>query len=175
VGVNAGRSTQRMTKKHPTYSALDRARSLRRDMTDAEKKLWEILRGRGIAGFDFRRQVPIGPYITDFLCHKARIIIEAEGGQHDLTSQREMTRTAFLNGEGYRVLRFWNNEVLSSLDGVYETISSALDRVSPPPNPPPSRGRALGEGNGTFTPSGGHAAPLSVRTEALPCNPCGYI
>jgi very-short-patch-repair endonuclease len=125
-----------MTKKHPTHGALNRARSLRRDMTEAEKKLWSVLRDNGVAGFAFRRQVPIGAFIADFVCQKAKIIIEVDGGQHDRSSEQELARTAFLNSEGYRVLRFWNNEVMANLDGVYESIVGALARVSPPPNLP---------------------------------------
>ena len=111
-------------------------------MTDAEKKLWAILRDNGFDGFAFRRQVPIGPFIADFVCHKARLIIEVDGGQHDLDSIREVARTEFLEREGYQVLRFWNDEVLSNLEGVHALISAALGDISPPPNPPPSRGRA---------------------------------
>ena len=103
-------------------------------------KLWALL--REIEGFKFRRQVPIGSYIVDFVCHKTKLIIEADGGQHDPESEPEIARTDFLNAEGYRVLRFWNNEVLSNLEGVHATISGALGEISPSPNPPPSRGRA---------------------------------
>src|ERR1019366_8102826 len=131
-----------MTKKHPTYGALDRARCLRRDITEAEKILWAILRDDGFAGFSFRRQVPIGPYIADFVCQKAKLIVEVDGGQHGPSSALEIARTTFLNGQGYRVLRFWNNEVMSNLEGVHSVITGALHVVSPPPNPPPSRGRA---------------------------------
>jgi very-short-patch-repair endonuclease len=129
-----------MAKKHPPSNALDRARSLRRDMTEAEMKLWAFL--REIDGFKFRRQAPIGLYIVDFVCHAAALIIEADGGQHDLESDREVPRTEFLEREGYRVLRFWNNEVLSNLEGVHTVISAALGEISPSPNPPPSRGKA---------------------------------
>jgi very-short-patch-repair endonuclease len=92
--------------------------------------------------FKFRRQVPIGPYIVDFVCHSAKLIIEADGGQHALDSHREVARTEFLEREGYRVLRFWNDEVLANPEGVYTVISAALGEISPSPNPPPSSGRA---------------------------------
>jgi len=137
--VNAATRTV-MTKKFPPPNALDRAKELRRDMTDAEWKLWTLL--REIDGFKFRRQVPIGPYIVDFVCHTARLIIEADGGQHDPDSTREVARTEFLEREGYRVLRFWNNEILSNPEGVHTTITAVLGEISPSPNPPPSRGRA---------------------------------
>ena len=129
-----------MTKKFPPAHALDRAKALRRDMTDAEWKLWALL--RQIEGFKFRRQVPIGPYIVDFVCHTAKLIIEADGGQHDLDSAQEVVRTKFLESEGYQLLRFWNNEVLSNPEGVHTVVSAALGGISPSPNPPPSRGRA---------------------------------
>ena len=129
-----------MTKKFPPPNALDRAKELRRDMTGAEWDLWNLL--RQIEGFKFRRQVPIGPYIVDFVCHTAKLIIEADGGQHDLDSHREVARTEFLGREGYRVLHFWNNEVLENPEGVHAVVTAALGELSPSPNPPPSRGRA---------------------------------
>jgi very-short-patch-repair endonuclease len=131
-----------MIKKYVAPESLERAQTLRREMTDAERKLWMILREGSIGGFAFHRQVPIGPFIADFVCHKAKLIIEVDGGQHDLGSAREVTRTEFLEREGYWVLRFWNNEVLSNLEGVHTVISGTLGEISPPPNPPPSRGRA---------------------------------
>src|SRR4051812_48770876 len=127
-------------KKHPPPNALDRAKELRRNSSEAEKKLWALV--REIEGFKFRRQVPIGRYIVDFVCHTAGLVIEADGGQHDLQSNLEVARTEFLEREGYRVLRFWNNEILSNPEGVHTVISAALGDISPPPNPPPWRGRA---------------------------------
>src|SRR6185437_9748241 len=102
-----------MIKKYVAPETVDYARTLRSEMTHAEQKLWAILRDNGFGGFAFRRQVPIGPFIADFACHKAKLIIEVDGGQHDLTSNKEVARTEFLEREGYQVLRFWNNEVLS--------------------------------------------------------------
>jgi very-short-patch-repair endonuclease len=123
-------------KKHPAKGAHHRARRLRQDMTDAERKLWSILRMDQMQALRFRRQVPIGPYVADFVCHEARLIIEVDGGQHDLSSDMELKRTRFLEGEGYRLIRFWNNEVLANLDGVYTTIIGALDRHHPHPTLP---------------------------------------
>jgi len=111
-------------------------------MTQAEKQIWHILRLRQIKAQKFRRQVLIGAYIADFVCHDARLIVEIDGGQHDHLSYREAERTEFLQNEGYRILRFWNNEILNNLDGVHHAIADAL-AASPPPNPPPSRRRAL--------------------------------
>ncbi|MDR3470771.1 MAG: endonuclease domain-containing protein [Devosia sp.] len=100
------------------------ARSLRTNSTDAERKLWSLLRNRQIAGAKFVRQFPIGPYVADFVCREAALIIEADGGQHDEPSDRE--RTAYLNAEGYSVLRFWNNDVLGNPSGVFEAVSDVL-------------------------------------------------
>jgi very-short-patch-repair endonuclease len=91
-------------------------------------------------GHKFRRQLPIGRYIADFVCHEARLIVEIDGGQHDRLSCRETERTEFLQNEGYRILRFWNNEILTNPDDVHHAITNAL-AASPPPSPPPSRGR----------------------------------
>ncbi|HJU17653.1 MAG TPA: endonuclease domain-containing protein [Stellaceae bacterium] len=110
-------------------------------MTEAERKIWRKLRSRQMERYRFRRQVPIGRFIADFVCHEARLIVEIDGGQHDPASEPEARRTRFLEGEGYRVLRFWNNEVLENPDGVQIMIAEALRRVHPHPGPPPSRGR----------------------------------
>ena len=117
-------------KKHPTEGAYSRARSLRQNMTDAERKLWQILRYRQIANHKFRRQLPIGRFIVDFACLEAKLIIEADGGQHDLTSVAERERTQFLENQDYRILRFWNNEVFDNLDGIYRVIETALNNAT---------------------------------------------
>jgi very-short-patch-repair endonuclease len=111
-------------------------------MTEAERRVWQVLRSQQMKGFKFRRQVPIGRYIADFVCHEARLIVEIDGGQHDRSSPREAERTGFLQNEGYLIARFWNNEVLANLEGVHQTIADELGRITPP-NPPPSRGRAI--------------------------------
>jgi len=118
-------------KKHPVDGAHARARILRQSMTDAERRVWQILRSQQINGFKFRRQVPIGRYIADFVCHEARLIVEIDGGQHEPSAPREIERTAFLQSEGHRVLRFWNNEVLENLDGVSQAIAEELGRITP--------------------------------------------
>ena len=107
--------------------ANERARELRRHATDAEKILWRALRDRDAINAKFRRQVPIGNYIVDFVCHAERLIIEIDGGQHAEQSQADTRRTEFLEAEGYRVLRFWNNEVLKNLDGVLDTIVAKFE------------------------------------------------
>jgi very-short-patch-repair endonuclease len=105
-----------------------RARSLRRRMTDAERRLWSKLRLRQIEGFRFRRQAPVGPYIVDFICLETKLIIEVDGGQHAAEKDKDDERTAWLEAEGYRVVRFWNNDVLSNTEGVVRMIYSALRR-----------------------------------------------
>ena len=112
-------------------------------MTDAERRVWQMIRQRQAGGFRFRRQVPLGGYIADFVCHEARLAVEIDGGQHDLDSADELKRTRFLEGQGYRVLRFWNTDALQNPEGVWTAIAQALAEASPPPNPPPSRGRAF--------------------------------
>ena len=120
-----------MVKKAPSAGAGERARNLRRDMTEAEQRLWQMLRSRQTEGYRFRRQVPIGGFIADFVCHAARLIVEIDGGQHDPSSEAEASRTRFLEAEGYRVLRFWNNEVLDNPEGVRAAIADALHQGSP--------------------------------------------
>ena len=101
-------------------------------MTEAEKLLWQKLRLRQTEGYRFRRQAPIGRFIADFVCHAARLIVEIDGGQHDLSSEQETSRTRFLESEGYRVLRFWNNEVLDNTEGVLWVITENLHSITPP-------------------------------------------
>jgi very-short-patch-repair endonuclease len=130
-------------KKHPVDGARARARNLRQDMTEAEKRVWQILRSQQMKGYKFRRQVPIGRYIADFVCHEARLIVEIDGGQHDHSSPQEVERSGLLRSQGYRILRFWNNEVLANLDGVHATIAGELGRITPTPTLPHHGGGLL--------------------------------
>jgi very-short-patch-repair endonuclease len=134
-----------MVKKTPSAGAGERARTLRRDMTKAEQRLWQMLRSRQTEGYRFRRQVPIGGFIADFVCHAARLIVEIDGGQHDPSSEAEASRTRFLEAEGYRVLRFWNNEVLDNPEGVRAAIAQHLHPLTPT-HTLPHRGPIEGEG-----------------------------
>jgi very-short-patch-repair endonuclease len=93
-----------------------RARTLRATMTDAERRLWSVLRSRRLQGYKFRRQRPIGPFIADFACIEHRLVVEADGGQH-LEGEYDARRTAWLEARGWRVLRFWNNEILANTEG----------------------------------------------------------
>ena len=103
------------------------ARDLRRDMTDAEQKLWQAIRYRQICGVKFRRQHAIGSYIADFCAVREKLIIEVDGGQHLEQQEYDTQRTEFLRSKGYRVLRFWNHEVLKELDAVLEEIRKVLE------------------------------------------------
>ncbi|MFM5954047.1 MAG: endonuclease domain-containing protein [Novosphingobium sp.] len=127
-----------------------RSRELRRNATEAERKLWPQLSGRKLHGARFNRQFPIGQFICDFVCREKRLVIEIDGGQHAMNAEYDSRRTHFLNSQGYVVLRFWNNEVLDNLDGVLMRIGEALDNR---PSPSPSRRR---EGSlWTSDPAGG--------------------
>jgi very-short-patch-repair endonuclease len=116
------------------------ARTMRKAPTEAERKLWWHLRHRlPVANTHFRRQVRIGRYIVDFASHRAKLVIEIDGGQHAEQAEADAERTKFLEGEGYRVVRFWNNEVLTNIDGVLEAIANAL-ATTPTPDPSPQGG-----------------------------------
>ena len=108
-------------------------------MTDAETALWWRLRHGQLNGHRFRRQVPIGPFIADFACLAARLVVEVDGGQHIDDADRDERRTAWLEERGYRVLRFWNTDVLTNIEAVLETTLRALP-AAPPPRPSPSGG-----------------------------------
>jgi very-short-patch-repair endonuclease len=102
------------------------ARRLRKAPTDAEGRLWLRLRYQQLDGFRFRRQQPIGSYVVDFFCSEASLVIEVDGGQHATDEERDANRTQWLEARGYRVLRFWNNDVLANTDGVVTSIQNAL-------------------------------------------------
>lgn len=118
-----------------------KARELRKNPTEAERRLWQHLRLRQFEGHKFRRQQPLGPYIVDFVCLEKKIIIEVDGGQHSTQVQYDQERSAWLEAQGFRVLRFWNNEVLGKIDTVKEVIWEALMKSHSHLTPLPSRGR----------------------------------
>ncbi len=131
------------------------ARRLRRSQTDVERKLWSRLRDRRLCGARFRRQHPIGPFIADFCCTEAKLVVELDGGQHGLQKRSDAERTAFLAGQGYRVIRFWDNEALTNMEGVLQHTVEALGVKGPSPSPCPlpngervSRTLAPGGGEG---------------------------
>ena len=108
-------------------------------MTDAEQRLWYRLRAHRLSGASFRRQFPIGRYIVDFVCLDARVIVELDGGQH-ADSIKDAARDGWLRSQGFKVLRFWNNDVLSNTNGVVQTIADAVSSVSPPSLTLPRKG-----------------------------------
>jgi very-short-patch-repair endonuclease len=110
----------------PDQSAVKRQRRLRRNSTDAEMRIWLALRDRRLGGFKFVRQETIGPYIADFACRDRKLIVELDGGQHS-ENNRDRMRDAFLAAEGYKVLRYWNNDVMTNRDGVLAVILAALE------------------------------------------------
>jgi very-short-patch-repair endonuclease len=111
---------------------VTKARALRSNSTNAERKLSALLRGRQLDGHKFVRQFAIGQYVADFVCREAALIIEVDGGQH-AENQRDDVRMRYLNAEGYSVLRFWNNDVLDNLEGVHGAIASVL-ALNPSPD-----------------------------------------
>ena len=119
----------------------DRARQLRKNMTDAERFAWQRLRYRQIGGHKFRRQVPIGPFVADFVCLECRLIVELDGGQHADRIGADAARTKWLRDQGFKVLRFWNHDVLQDWDAVEQVIWENVQALTPPPNPPPLGGR----------------------------------
>ena len=120
--------------KRPTM----RSRELRLNATDAERKLWAQLSARKVVGVRFNRQFPIGPLICDFVSRTAKLVIEVDGGQHAVDVEKDEARTAYLQSQGYQVIRFWNNDVLERIEGVVGEIERALADM---PSPNPSRKR----------------------------------
>ena len=110
-------------------SVTRRARNLRQNSTDAEKRLWQHLRLKQLAGWKFRRQQPLGTFIVDFICLEKRLIIEIDGGQH-AGNPKDTARDQWLKTQGFTILRFWNNEVLTNIDGVLEVIKEKLASFS---------------------------------------------
>ena len=135
----AGEGAQPLTKM---------ARGLRSRMTDAERKLWFALRDRRFQTFKFRRQVPIGPYVADFLSYGSRLVVEVDGGQH-AESEGDHGRDRWLAESDFRVVRFWNNDVLSNLEGVLAVLAAELGNTPHPAprlrSPPPSPARGEGK------------------------------
>lgn len=134
-GLGRGRYTSRNRKTQKN------AKELRYNQTDVEKKLWSKLRAKRLDGHRFRRQYPVGHYIVDFACIERQLIVELDGGQHAEQIAYDQGREGFLHDVGFRVLRFWNNEVLENMEGVLESIMTALQ--APLPSSPRKRGEGL--------------------------------
>lgn len=121
------------------------ARALRSESTDVERLLWRHLRAKRFAGYKFRRQQPIGPYIADFVCFDAKLVVELEGGQHADRRAQDAERDAWLRSQGFDVLRFWNTEVIEELDAVLSVILKKLSGM-PQKSPSPLMGEGQGRG-----------------------------
>ncbi|MGY4397720.1 very-short-patch-repair endonuclease [Sphingomonas sp. UYAg733] len=130
-GNDAGLTKRQLLPSNTTA----RARELRRNVTEAEKRLLRALRETFPAA-KFRFQVPMGRFFVDFCSHSAKLIIEADGGQHAIATENDASRTRFLEGEGYRVMRFWNNDIIENMEGVITTIAAQI------PSPPVEEGGA---------------------------------
>jgi very-short-patch-repair endonuclease len=140
----AGEGREGALHRSPTWKVKPkirvRARALRQELTKAERIIWYGLRAHRLDGAGFRRQTPIGRFTVDFACHDKRLVIEVDGGQH-ADNARDAERNLWLASKGYRVLRFWNNDVLRNSAGVLEMIATAAAEATPLPNPPPQGGR----------------------------------
>jgi very-short-patch-repair endonuclease len=133
-GGPQGRMRAALARRYamPDNRQKGRSRALRRNMTDAEMRLWKLLRDRRLMGAKFRRQVPVGPYIVNFYCHDSRLVVEADGGQH-LDSHHDAVRTAFLEQRGLKVVRFWNDQILKESSSVMEQILTLTSTLPPSP------------------------------------------
>jgi adenine-specific DNA-methyltransferase len=121
------------------------ARQLRKNMTGAERALWKHIRLRQMTGHKFRRQQPVGQYVVDFVCLAKRLIIELDGGQHSQQIAYDANRSAWLDSQGFRILRFWNTQVLKEIDAVKEEILKGLEDGTDTPHPdlPPQGGKGF--------------------------------
>ena len=115
------------------------SRQLRKNLTDAEQKLWNHIRKRQLHGYKFRRQAPIGKYIVDFVCFEKQLIIELDGGQHAGHEDYDNYRSEWLKSQGFKVIRFWNHDVLKQVDAIKEVIARNL--ITPHPDLPPQGGK----------------------------------
>jgi very-short-patch-repair endonuclease len=143
-----------------------RSRELRATMTDAERKLWTCLNARKVAGVRFNRQFPIGPFICDFVSRSAKLVIEVDGGQHDV--ERDAARTRFIESQGYCVVRFWDDDMLQRTEGVVSEIERVL-KDRPSPNPSRKREGDDEQGIAPHEVRSREGEFLSAETEPTPC------
>ncbi|GJQ35475.1 MAG: endonuclease [Anaerolineaceae bacterium] len=115
-----------MPPKRAAPKSYEKARKLRKELTPAERKLWAHIRNDQL-GVNFRRQHAIGNFIPDFVCIKKKLIVELDGGQHAEQAEYDADRTRFLESQGYKVIRFWNNDVMNDINGVIRNIQFALE------------------------------------------------
>ncbi len=142
--VMADHTGKKASKRHSGKTT--KARNLRRNESDAEYRLWYELKNRRLNGFKFSRQVPLGPYIADFVCREKMLIVELDGSQH-ASSVHDRQRTLWLNNQGYAVLRFWNHEISEDLSSTLNTILAVLNAEAFPPDHPDRYSPALATGN----------------------------
>ena len=143
-----------------THAKRDRARELRVNATPFEQTFWQTVRGHRFGGFKFRRQQVIGPFIVDFVCLSAKLVVELDGSQHAEAVAYDTERDAWLNSEGYRVLRVWNNEWTQQQEAVLERLWEMLNATAPSPQPLPPDG---GGAKTNATPSPTTLTPLSLQ------------
>jgi very-short-patch-repair endonuclease len=142
-------------QKSPTWQVSSKlrsnARALRKNSTDAERLLWSELRDHRLNGASFRRQVPIKNYVADFICHAAKLVIELDGGQHfsDQAEQADASRSAAIEAQGFKVLRFSNNDVMTNRTGVLEAIVTAIAARAPTLTLPRKRERGQTDNDAT--------------------------
>ena len=146
--MRVNQSWLRMTIKHSASRTVGRARRLRKESTFPEKLLWGGLRHGRLVHVKFRRQHPIGPYVADFYCHTAQLIIELDGDSHDGRAAEDRKREVYLNSKGYRVMRFLNDDVLQDLDSVLIAIARAVGVDDPGEH---TLTRPLPEGEGSIS------------------------
>ena len=135
------------------------ARQLRKNMTDTERFVWKRIRYRQLGGYRFRRQVPVGPYIADFVCFEAKVVLELDGGQHATQLLSDTERTHWFEGQGFVVVRFWNNEAIENWDTIADYLVGVLQARTPHPNPPPQGGRGPERPPDMLRPTGNPPGP----------------
>ena len=140
AGEEGARAHERVGRRGGTHNLLPLTKRMRREPTEAERRLWSLLRAGRMAGVKFKRQEQIGDYIVDFVCFRARLIVEADGSQH-AESAADTKRDEWLFSQGFRILRFWNNDILGNTDGVAEAVLAALETPLPDPLPQGERGK----------------------------------
>jgi very-short-patch-repair endonuclease len=169
--VGEGKGEGNMAQQPPLLT--ERARAMRRQPTEAERKLWVALRSGALAGHRFRRQHPIPPFVVDLACPPATLVVELDGGQH-AASRSDPARQRALEERGWRVLRFWNNEVLANLEGVLTVILAAVsEQPSPSPSPIGRRERGLQQRRETSEAGPGVAAKKRETPSWSPRPPTG--
>ena len=136
-----------LTYDRARTGSVSKARELRRNSTEAETKLWRALRS-AMPQYKWRRQMPVGPYFADIACFAEKLIIELDGGQHAEAIDKDAARTRFLGAQGYRLVRFWNNDVLANIDGVIERIA---EEITTSPSRSSAAGPSLSQGRGIYS------------------------